>query len=166
MRNRFGQWPGFRSVLLAAIALCPAIVATILPMLGDWQPAVAAAAIRAPEREVIPDLLSSLSTDLGSLAVAILVGTVVLARERLKKGLSRAFSTAALTSVLLCTASVIAGLRFRFALIQQLCCIDQPYTQVVDRLGMQSATLLAAFGLLAAMAASIYLLPPTKRVTT
>jgi hypothetical protein len=166
MRNRFGEWLRSRGVALAAIALFPAIVATVLPMLGGWQPAVGAAAVRAPERDAIPDLLSSLSTDLGSLAVAILVGTVVLARERMKKGLSRSFSAVALAAVFLCTASVIAGLRFRFALIQQLCCIDQPYTHVVDRLGMQSSTLLAAFGLLASMAASIYLLPPSRKGVT
>lgn len=145
--------------LMIACSLLPIFIVLILPVIAQWQDAVPLLAGPGHEESVAPEILAELSSDMTSIAIAVIIGAAVLLREWRDRYASKQLWIVTTAAVSFAAASCYAGVRFRFAIAEQILITPLDLDVIGDRLAAQGALLLAAFSGLIYMALLSFLRP-------
>ena len=134
-----------RSGLMIGAALVPILIVLVLPIAARWGDVVPLVSELEQEQSVAPEILSDLSSDMTSIALAIIVGAAVLLREWRNRRAPKRMWIACILVIMFAAASCYAGIRFRFAVAEQILFIRLNLDLISDRLTAQGAFLLIAF---------------------
>jgi hypothetical protein len=139
---------------VSLVALLPLIIVMIAPIIFGWQGMTPGASASAADIHEAAKLLGDLSMDLASIAIAVLVGLGVLARERAKRALSRRFLLVTIACAFFAILSIYASIRLRFNVAVQVLGMEYYFGKLTEQLMAQAMTMVIALSLLVSIAAS------------
>jgi hypothetical protein len=140
----------FRFLACVLAAATPILVVGALPGLANWPPLIPPdAPTNLPSGEAGP-LLAGLATQLGSLALAVILAVAVLIRDADTR--SRSQIVLACLCVVLACASIFAGVQFQLGMAEQLAIWHLDLPRVLPRLNLQAWLLVTAVSCLFVMA--------------
>lgn len=152
--GRIARFFSARLTRVSLVAVLPLLIVMIAPVIFGWQIITPGASASAADLHEAAKVLGDLSTDLASIAVALLVGLGVLARERAKRALSRRFLLVTIACAFFAILSVYASIRLRFGVAVQMLGMDYYFQKLAEQLVAQAMTLVIALSLLVGIAAS------------
>lgn len=152
--GRIARFFGARLTRVSLVALLPLIIVMVAPAIFGWQIVTRDAAASANDLHEAAKVLGELSTDLASIAVAVLVGVGVLARERAKRTLSNRFLLVTIACAFFAILSVYASIRLRLGVAVQMLSIEFYFNKLVEQLLAQAMALVIALSLLVSIGAS------------
>lgn len=155
-RSRTGvrRWLDARLTRVSMVAVLPLVIVMIAPVIFGWQSISPGSSASAEDLHEAAKLLGDLSKDLAAIAVAVLVGLGVLARERAKRALSRRFLLVTIACAFFAILSIYASIRLRFNVAVQMLGMDYYFGKLTEQLVAQAMTMVIALSLLVSIAAS------------
>ena len=161
-RNTSSRTGGRRNAALIIFAtLAPILAVTVIPLVARWKDVLDPILRGEPTDERImsayTDVLLGISSDLGSLAIAVIAGTAAIAGAGSHKWMARRHAVVATCSILLSIGSYYAGIRFRFAVAEQIMASAFDFDKIADRMATQGFCLIVAISLLLNLAVSRFL---------
>lgn len=153
-----------KSLVFGASAL-PVTIILLLPLIAGWDDIVPAIFEAGQgDGSAAPEIVAELSSDLNAIAIATIVGAAVLLREWRSKTVPTRLWIVTTTIVSTAIASCYAGVRFRFAVAEQIVLVPLDLPLIADRLATQGVLLLASVSALIYMALFTLIgRPSTKR---
>lgn len=133
-----------KSLVFGASAL-PVIIILALPLVAGWGDVVPK--VYEPRQEVgseAAEIVADLSSDLNAMAIATIAAAAVLLREWRSRAVPAKLWATVTLIVSAAIASCYAGVRFRFAVAQQIVDIPLELNLIADRLTTQGVLLLGA----------------------
>ena len=165
IRRRAGAWRWIdaRLTRVSLVAVLPLVIVLIAPAIFGWQSISPGASASAADLHEAAKVLGELSKDLASIAIAVLVGLGVLARERAKRALSRRFLLVTIACAFFAILSIYASIRLRFNVAVQVLGMEYFFGELTKQLVAQAMTMVIALSLLVSIAASAIFGPESKR---
>lgn len=154
IRNGLGAFFRARLVRVSFVAVLPIVIVAIAPSLFGWRNVSPGASASMEDVHEAAKVLGELSTDLSSIAVAVLVGAGVLARERAKRALSDRFLVVTIACAFFAILSVYASIRLRIGVAVQMLGMGFYFNALLEQLLAQAIALVIALSLLVGIGAS------------
>ncbi len=164
-RDRRPRLARLGSLGLVAFATgAPVLAVTIIPWLARWTEVLDPVLRGEPNDErtlaAYTDVLAGISSDLGTMAVAVIAGTAAIAGTGSPKWMTWRHLVVATCAVLLAIASYYAGIRFRFAIAEQIIASTLDFDRITDRLATQGFSLIIAVSMLLNLAVRRFVSSP------
>lgn len=152
-----------RPLMVLGACVLPVILVLLLPVLAGWGEVLPIVVEAADETSLAPEVLAELSSDMNAIAIGVIVAAAVLLREWRERRPPKRLWAAALIVFYTAVASCYAGVRFRFAIAEQILSVRLDLETIGDRLATQGLLLLASVSLLIYMALLSFLGEPSQR---
>ncbi|MEP6784316.1 MAG: hypothetical protein ABI898_01090 [Sphingomonadales bacterium] len=136
------------------VAILPVLIVGIAPAIFGWRIISPGESASSADLHEAAKVLGELSTDLSSIAVAVLVGLGILARERARRALSDRFLLVTIACAFFAILSVYASIRLRLGVAVQMLGMGFYFGKLVEQLLAQALALVIALSLLVSIAAS------------